>query len=235
MHSLETLQQRIAYDFRDRALLERAITHPSYRQGHREARGGNQRLEFLGDAVLQLILTQKLFEIYPEEREGALTKRRAALTKGAFLTQLARDIGLEACLRLGASEEATGGRSKAAALEDVFEALVGALFLDGDLATARRVVLGIYGPLPDRLEGFEDQENPKGRLQESVQLAHGNNALRYDVVAVEGADHARAFEVAVFFRDRPLGRGRGPSKKLAEEAAARMALEELEKNPESVA
>jgi ribonuclease-3 len=232
---LAALQQRIAHDFRDPALLECAVTHPSYRQGHPEARGGNQRLEFLGDAVLQLVLTQKLFETYPEEREGALTKRRAALTKGAFLTQLARDIGLEACLLLGASEEATGGRTKAAALEDVFEALVGALFLDGEFAAARRVVLGIYGSLPDRLEGFEEQENPKGRLQESVQAAHGNHALRYEVVAIEGADHARAFEVAVFFHGRPLGRGRGPSKKLAEEAAAKMALEELEKNPETVA
>jgi ribonuclease III len=226
---LDRLQQRLAYVFRDIGLLERATTHPSYMQDHPETGGSNQRLEFLGDAVLQLILTQELFRAYPEEREGSLTKRRAALSKGLFLTRLARDIGLEACIRLGASEEASGGRTKASALEDVFEALVGALFLDSDLERTRRVVLGVYGPLSDRLEAIGESENPKGRLQESIQPLHGNSALRYEVVATEGADHARAFEVAVFLNERPLGRGRGRSKKLAEEEAARAALAELEK------
>jgi ribonuclease-3 len=228
---LGALQNRLDYSFKDPALLETATTHPSYNQDHPDCPESNQRLEFLGDAVLQLILTQALFDAFPGEREGGLTKRRAALTRGAFLTGLARDIGLEACLRLGASEEASGGRTKASALEDGFEALVGALFLDSDLEQTRRVVLGIYGPLAGRLAGVEESENPKGRLQESIQPSHGNNALRYDVVGTEGADHARAFEVVVFLNERPLGRGRGPSKKAAEEAAAREALAELEKNP----
>jgi len=227
------LQARLGYAFRDPSLLEDALTHPSYRQDHPESPGSNQRLEFLGDAVLQLVLTQRLFEIYPEEREGVLTKRRAILSKGAFLARLARDIGLEACLRMGASEEATGGRSKASALEDVFEALVGAIFLDSDLPAAALAVLGIYGPLPERLAGAEDSENPKGRLQELVQPVHGNAALRYEVAATEGADHARAFEIVVYLHDRLLGRGRGPSKKLAEEEAARAALLELGRNPEA--
>jgi len=221
---LEALVARVGHDFKDPALLARALTHPSYLPEHPEASENNQRLEFLGDAVLQLILTESLFELYPGEREGGLSKRRAALTKGAFLAELAREAGLDACLRLGASEETTGGRDRASTLEDAFEALVGALYLDGGLPAARRMVAAIYGDLAGRLASVGETDNPKGRLQELLQPVHGNNALRYEVVAAEGADHARAYEVAVFLLDRELGRGRGPSKKLAEEAAARAAL-----------
>ncbi len=221
---LAQLEVRIDHVFRDRSLLERAVTHPSLLPDRPDVAESNQRLEFLGDAVLQLVLTEALFTLYPGDREGVLSKRRAALANGVFLAALAREIGLDAALRLGASEEATGGRTRAAALEDALEALVGALYLDTDLATARRVVLGLYGPLPDRLAGVEDVENPKGRLQELIQPLHGNNALRYEVVRIEGEDHAREYEVAVRLLDRTLGEGRGPSKKTAEEAAARAAL-----------
>jgi ribonuclease-3 len=156
-----------------------------------------------------------------------LSKRRSTLATGVFLDEHAREHGLDRCLLLGASEEATGGRQRASALEDAFEALVGALYLDSDLATTRRIVLGLYGDLPERLRSTENEDNPKGRLQELVQPRHGNQALRYDVVATEGEDHARAFEVVVSLHERPLGRGRGTSKKLAEEAAARAALDTL--------
>jgi ribonuclease-3 len=228
---LAALQRRLRHSFGQPELLVRALTHPSYLQDHPDGTESNQRLEFLGDAVLQLILTERLFALYPEDREGGLTTRRAALTRGAFLVQLAREVGLDACLRLGASEEASGGREKASALEDAFEALIGALYLDSDLATARGAVLGVYGDVTARLAAVEGEENPKGRLQERVQPTHGNHALRYEVVAIEGADHARAFEVEVFLLERPLGRGRGTSKKLAEEAAARAALGALGQEP----
>jgi ribonuclease-3 len=221
---LEALMARIGHEFKDPVLLARALTHPSYLSEHPEASENNQRLEFLGDAVLQLVLTESLFELYPLEREGGLSKRRAALTRGTFLVELAREAGLDACLRLGSSEESTGGRTRASSLEDAFEALVGALYLDGGLSAARRVVTAIYGSLADRLESFGETDNPKGRLQERMQPVHGNNALRYEVVATEGADHARDYEVAVFLLEREVARGRGPSKKLAEEAAARAAL-----------
>ena len=224
---LADLQQRLAYAFRDARLLESAVTHPSWLPEHPGVKESNQRLEFLGDAVLQLLLTEALFQLFPDEREGELTRRRAALTKGVFLAQLAREIGLETCLRLGTSEEASGGRTRAAALEDTLEALVGAIYLDSDLPTARRVVLALYGPLPERL-ARETADNPKGRLQELVQPRHGNDALRYEVTRTEGADHARAYEVRVFLLDRPLGTGRGTSKKLAEEAAAHAALAALQ-------
>ena len=224
--ALLQLQQRLGYSFRDPALLARAVTHPSWLQDHPGEATSNQRLEFLGDAVLQLLLTEALFQLYPADREGQLSQRRASLTKGVFLAQLAREIGLDACLRLGGSEETGGGRTRASALEDALEAVFGALFLDSDLPTVRRVVLGLYGSLPDRL-ALETADNPKGRLQELVQPHHGNDALRYEVTRTEGADHARAYEVAVFLHDRQLGTGRGSSKKLAEEAAALAALETL--------
>ncbi len=218
------LEHRLAYTFRDPALLTLALTHPSYLQDHSDTVESNQRLEFLGDAVLQLVLTETLFELYPGDREGVLSKRRAALANGAFLAGIAKEIGLDGSIRLGGSEETTGGRTRASAMEDAFEALVGAIYLDSDLATVRRVLSSLYGHLPNRLAGVEEVENPKGRLQELVQPIHGNHALRYEVVRAEGEDHAREYEVAVFVLDRSLGTGRGTSKKLAEEAAARVAL-----------
>lgn len=225
---MAALQERLGYAFRDQGLLERALTHPSTLQANPTLES-NQRLEFLGDAVIQLILTQRLFELFPGEREGGLSKRRAALSKGAFLVQLALEYGLDACLRLAPSEELSGGRTRASALEDAFEALAGAIYLDGGLEAARKSVLAVYGDLQARLAPVESAENPKGRLQEKIQPLHGNHALRYEVALAEGADHAKAYEVVVYLNDRPLGRGRGQSKKLAEEAAAREALENLGK------
>jgi ribonuclease-3 len=222
--ALALLEARIGHAFRQRALLECAITHSSFLQDHPETPESNQRLEFLGDAVLQLVLTEALFSLFPQDREGLLSRRRAALANGTFLARLAREIGLDAVLRLSDSEESTGGRNRAAALEDALEALVGAVYLDSDLATARTVVLGLYGPLANRLAGAEHFDNPKGRLQEMVQPIHGNSALRYEVTQILGEDHAREYEVAVHLLDRTLGCGRGSSKKTAEEAAARAAL-----------
>lgn len=222
-----TLETRIKHVFHDGAFLARALTHSSLLQDRPDLGESNQRLEFLGDAVLQLVLTEALFTLFPHDREGSLSRRRAALANGAFLAGLAREIGLDQALRLGASEEATGGRVRAAALEDAFEALIGAVYLDGGWDAARRTVWHIYGPLSARLAHVEDQENPKGRLQELIQPRYGNNALRYEIVAIGGEDHARNYDVAVFLHDRRLGAGRGTSKKTAEEAAAREALATL--------
>jgi len=221
---LAALELRIGHTFRDRTLLERAVTHLSYLSDHPSVKEGNQRLEFLGDAVLQILIAEELFTLFPQEREGVLSKRRALLVNGTFLAQLAREISLDDCLRLGASEESSGGRTRASALGDAFEALVGALYLDSDIDKARRVIRDVYGPLPERLAVVEDVENAKGRLQELVQPKYGNGALRYDVLGIKGEDHAREYDVAVFLLDRQLGSGRGTSKKQAEEAAARVAL-----------
>lgn len=221
---LQRLEEAIGHEFRDRALLERAVTHPSLTQDRTDGLQSYQRLEFLGDAVLQLILTEALYDLFPSDREGLLSKRRSALANGTFLAGLAREIGLDAALRLSASEESSGGRNRDAALEDAFEALIGAVYLDSDIDRVRRVVLGIYGDLGERLANVEDRENPKGRLQELVQPMHGNNALRYEVQQIEGEDHAREYIVAVRLQEREVGTGRGSSKKQAEEAAAREAL-----------
>jgi ribonuclease-3 len=225
--ALTALQERIGHTFRDRALLVTAVTHLSYVAEHPTSGESNQRLEFLGDAVLQILIGEALFDLYPHEREGALSKRRASLVNGTILAQLAREIELDRCLRLGASEESTGGRSRASSLGDAFEALVGAIYRDSDIDRVRRVVFELYGPLEQRLASVEDIENPKGRLQELVQPRHGNNAVRYEVLAAIGEDHAREYEVAVYIVDRLSGTGRGTSKKLAEEAAARAALRDF--------
>ena len=163
--ALDTLQERIGYRFRDPALLERALTHASWMQDNPDAPGNNQRLEFLGDSVLQLILTEALFALFPSDREGELTKRRAILGKGEFLSRLARETGIDACLRLGANEEATGGRGRDAALEDAFEAVVGAIsplptaiaWWSPVLAFGVSVLVGvIFGVVPARRAGRLD-------------------------------------------------------------------------------
>src|SRR5664280_2197574 len=213
--ALDHLQRCLGYTFREPALLVRALTHPSYLQDHPEARPGNQRLEFLGDSVLQLALSEALFQLFPEEREGPLSQRRSALAKGQFLSLLAGELTLDTALRLGQSEEQTGGRQRASILEDALEAVVGAIYLDSDFATARRAVL-------------LGEDKPKGRLQELLQPGHGNRALRYETVHTEGAPHEREYEVNVYLNDALLGTGRGNSKKLAEEAAARAALPALQ-------
>jgi ribonuclease-3 len=221
------LQKRLGHVFRNPALLTEALTHASYLQDEPDSGAHNQRLEFLGDSVLHLTLTDALYRELPAEREGGLSRRRAALVRGGFLSNLARDLGVADCLRLSVSEAAAGGRGRASILEDALEALIGAIYLDSDLATARQVVLGWYGPLSARLAALEDAENPKGRLQELAQPAHGNGAIRYETVEATGPRHARQYEVAVYLQERKLGTGHGTSKKSAEEAAAHAALDLL--------
>lgn len=210
-------------------LLAEALAHPSLLAESGAEGTHNQRLEFLGDAVLQLILTEALYALFPDEREGALSQHRAALTNGACLAELAREIDLGRHLRLSTGEDQAGGRDRDAALEDAFEALVGAIYLDAGLARARDWTLGLYGPLPVRL-GRQTPANPKGRLQELVQPHHGNQALRYETQHVAGEDHAREYESVAYLRDHALGRGRGTTKKTAEEAAAQTTLAQWSQN-----
>lgn len=219
------LQHRLGYTFSDPKLLELALTHPSWLQEHPEETTSNQRLEFLGDAVLQLVLTRELFTVYPEEREGELSKRRSALTNGPYLATLSQEIDLGLALRLSSAEEESGGRSRESALEDAFEAVLGAVFQDGGFAAANEVIMRIYGDLSRRLQNVISTANPKGQLQERVQPSLGNNALRYEVNHIAGEDHAREYEATVFLEDEPIGTGRGTSKKSAEEAAARAGLD----------
>lgn len=218
------LQTRLGHSFRDPALLTTALTHPSYTADHPDSPPHNQRLELLGDAVLQLILTDALFHEFPADREGALSKSRSTLARGGFLAKIAREINLGPAIRLGNSVEQAGGQNLDSTLEDAFEAVIGALYLDAGLDVAQRIVLNLYGPLVARLQINLPSDNPKGRLQELVQPAHGNDALRYDTVHISGEDHQREYESTVYLLNQPHGSGRGSSKRSAEEAAAKATL-----------
>jgi ribonuclease-3 len=225
MDPLAALQTRLGHTFAGAALLLEAVTHPSFINENPAAGPHNQRLEFLGDAVLQLIVTDALFARFPAEPEGALSRRRSILTKGRCLTQLALELGLDSALRLGGSENTPAGRKRPSNLEDAFEALVGALYLDSGLERCRALVLAAYGPLDPRLAAGDATDNPKGRLQELMQPLPAGLALRYETLQSGGPDHDREYTSRVHLGDRCLGEGRGASKKAAEEAAARQALE----------
>lgn len=224
LEQLDTFEDRINYRFKDRKLLLRALTHPSYVQQHPQAGPHNQRLEFLGDAVLNLMLAEHLFEMLPGKREGELTRNRAALSKGAHLAHMGQQLGLHEVLLLSEGEEANEGRERASIIEDAFEALIAAIFLDSDYVTTRSVVLNWYGDLEGTLNDILEQHNPKGRFQEQVQPILGNSSIRYAVKGTEGPDHRRRFNVEIYVNDECWGSGKGSSKKEAEEAAARMAL-----------
>ena len=227
MDPIDTLQSRLGHVFARPELLREALAHPSYVNEHPEIGSSNQRLEFLGDAVLQLVVTDALFALFPSEPEGELSRRRSILTKGRCLTQLALELGLDQALLLGGSENTPAGRVRPSNLEDAFEAVVGALYLDAGMECVRSVIYSIYGPLEPRLSAGSLLDNPKGRLQERVQPLHGAGALRYETNQSGGPDHDREYASRIFLADRLLGEGRGPSKKTAEEAAARVALESL--------
>jgi len=224
--ALAQFQGRLGHVFRKPELLRQALTHPGYANEHPEDGDHYQRLEFLGDAVIQLVVTAALFNLRPHEREGELSRLRVALTNGVFLGGLARELDLPAHLRLCAAERKTGGSPTAAG--DAYEAVVGAIFLDAGLPAAEAFIHRSYGDLEARLASLKiDDANPKGRLQERVQPLHGSGALRYETIQSGGAEHAKEYVSNVYLSDRLLGTGHGTAKKIAEEAAARAALETL--------
>lgn len=225
--ALEALQERIGYQFRNPALLHTALTHPSRVQAEPAAGPHNQRLEFLGDAILAAILTEALYRDFPEEREGRLSRNRSILVRGASLATLARELDLVPALLTGEGEFTDDPQAFESMAEDALEALAGAIYLDSDWRTVHRTVLHWFGDLRGRLEAAEAGHNPKGRLQELVQPRLGNQAICYELVERSGPDHGLSFTVQVLIEGQPVGQGSGRSKKLAEEAAARAALESL--------
>ena len=226
MSSLAELQTRLGYSFRDENLLRLALTHPSVAHEANTALTHNQRLEFLGDAVLSLVLSRALYEKFPTADEGALTKSRAKLVNAGSLAAHGRALGLGAHLILSRGEENTGGRERASALADAFEALLGAIFLDGGFAVAGEFILREFAADFSALTEAADIENPKGELQELLQ-AQSPLGPEYEFIAATGPDHDRVFECAVRHGGAELARGTGKSKKAAESAAALAALEKL--------
>jgi ribonuclease III len=231
--NLDVLQDRFGYKFRDLKLLRLALTHPSV--AHEQGAGiqHNQRLEFLGDAVLQLVLTSELYEKFPGVDEGPLTKARAQMVNRRSLAEQGRRLKLGAHLIMSRGEELNRGRDRPSALADAFEALLGAIFLDGGFGAAREFVLREFRNIFGELEVIPNLENPKGELQEKLQ-ARSPEPIEYELESVSGPDHDRVFECAVYYRGEELGRGVGKSKKEAESKAALDALAMLSKKEQQV-
>lgn len=226
MASVADLEAGLGYRFRDAGLLRLALTHPSLAHEMGGGQQHNQRLEFLGDAVLQLIITTRLFEQYPELGEGPLTQARAQLVNRTMLAQHGRKLDLGAHLVLSRGEESSGGRMRSSTIADAFEALIGAVYLDSDFLRTTEVVLNLYKEVLGELEVLPNLSNPKGELQELLQST-SPEPPRYELKSSTGPDHNRSFECAVMHRGQELGRGFGRSKKTAESAAAQSALDRL--------
>ena len=224
--NLNALQERLGYVFQNCDLLRLALTHPSVAHESLSAVQHNQRLEFLGDAVLGLALTRELYDKFPGFGEGPLTKARAHMVNRRALAALARRLGVGEHLILSRGEESSGGRERQSCLADAFEAVVGAIFLDGGFDAAREFTLRCFQNELAEVKGIPALENPKGELQETLQ-ARSPHAPRYELTLAAGPDHDRVFECAVFHESVELGRGRGKSKKAAESAAAEAALARL--------
>lgn len=220
------LEGQLDYRFRNRDLLRLSLTHPSVAHEQGLPIQTNQRLEFLGDAVLQLALTHELYEKFPTFGEGPLTKARAKLVNRRSLAERARHLGLGRYLIVSRGEELSGGRDRLSALADTFEALLGAIFLDGGFEAAREFILRQFLSAFGQLSAIPILENPKGELQEYLQ-SFSSEAPRYHVVSVSGPDHDRSFECTVHHAGTELARGHGKSKKAAESEAALAALKKL--------
>ena len=229
INDIETPEQfsnRLHLPFTDYFLLSRALTHRSYLNENRDAIEDNERLEFLGDAVLDFIVADWLYHNYPEKPEGDLTRLRAALVHTDQLAEFAKQIDLGPALRLGRGEIHAGGRERKSLLCDAFEALIGALFLHGGISTVNLFMFPLLTDSVDQIFLNHLAEDTKSRLQEWAQ-GKGYSSPQYGLVSEEGPDHAKVFEMEVRINSKPLGKGKGSSKQIAEKAAAREALTKL--------
>ncbi|NJC88831.1 MAG: ribonuclease III [Desulfuromonas sp.] len=221
------LEQRIGHQFHDRELLARALTHRSYaNESRNQLLGDNERLEFLGDAVLDLIIGYRLYVIHATADEGELSRLRAELVSTPSLARLARELTLGESLLLGRGEDRGGGRERESLQADSLEAVIGAVFLDAGYEAAEAVVCRLFAPLLQAAAGIG--QDYKTRLQELLQ-ARRQLRPEYLLTAAHGPDHQRRYEVEVLAAGEMLGRGEGTTKKRAEQEAARCALIHLER------
>ena len=221
---MESLEKKLGYTFRDRSLLSEALNHSSYANEHRSAEvSSNERLEFLGDSVLGFVTAEFLFKTYGKLPEGDLTRIRAALVCEQSLYEVAKFLGLGQYLKLGKGEEAGGGRQRQSILADATEAVFAAVYLDGGMERVREFICRV---LLSRAPAAEERRDYKTTLQEIVQRRSGQ-VLTYHMVDESGPDHNKTFLFQVRLNGAPVGQGRGHSKKEAEQAAARDALEKL--------
>ena len=221
---MQSLEDKIGYKFTNSLLLAEAVTHPSLAYEAQVSQFDNQRLEYLGDAVLQLVLTDHLYHLFPEFAEGRLTKLRSRLVSRDALAKFARDLDLGAYLQMGRGEDSSGGRERSSNLADAFEALIGAIYLDGKIDAAEHFILDKCSDAIDHITREPEEVNPKGQLQEILQ-AISTTSPSYHVVDESGPAHLKHFEIRVEWEGRSLGEGCGTSKKEAEILAASDALE----------
>jgi ribonuclease-3 len=217
------LEERIDYKFRNPLLLAEALTHPSLGHETQQRHFDNQRLEFLGDAVLQLVITEHLFRHFGNEPEGKLTKLRSRLVSRDTLQERAAALDLGRHLLMGRGEEVSGGRERISTLADAFEALIGAIYLDANFEAARRFILA---QAREELESVAQEPvdiNPKGDLQELLQAISPTSPV-YETISESGPEHDKTFVVRAVWEGKELGQGTGRSKKQAETAAAEEAL-----------
>ncbi len=221
---MEMLEKKLGYTFQDKGLLVHAMTHSSYANEHREeGLTSNERLEFLGDSVLGMVVAEHLFRTHPDMPEGELTRTRAALVCEGSLYEVAAGLGLGKYLRLGRGEDAGGGRARPSILADATEAMLAAVYLDGGIAPAGRLIQTL---ILDREREKAVDRDYKTALQELVQR-RPESSVSYRLIRESGPDHCRVFEMEVSVDGSPVGRGEGRTKKEAEQMAARSALEKL--------
>ncbi len=227
MEGIKRLEEKIGYTFKDISYLKRAMTHSSYANENKKERiNNNERLEFLGDSVLGLVISEYLYSHFPNLAEGQLTKVRARIVCEASLGEAARALNIGAYMMFGRGEELTGGRERTSILSDAFEALIAALYLDGGVEVVRKFVLSHMNRIiHDAVQGklFIDY---KTRLQEVIQIKKGNR-IKYEIFNEEGPDHSKVFYTHVKLNDEIIGVGKGRSKKESEQEAAKEGLKRL--------
>jgi ribonuclease III len=232
MNDYTQLEDELGIEFRDKSLLQRALTHRSYLNEHPEfPLEDNERLEFLGDAVLDFVTGEYLYHRFPELREGLLTSLRSVLVRRDTLARFARELGLGEYLLMGHGEIETGGRNRAATLCAAFEALVGALYLDQGLASVDKLLAPLVAPEVVRTLKDRSLKDAKSLLQELAQ-ARTHQTPRYRTIAETGPDHAKEFTVQVTISGKVYGEGYGSNKQQAAQAAAQEALDRLEAEEE---
>jgi len=232
MRSVHDLESDLGYLFKDTGLLVKALTHSSHANERSAAIGDNEQLEFLGDAVLGFLVSDYLFRTYPNLTEGQLSRLKGFFVSSANLVKYAERVHLGNYLQLGKGEEKTGGRTKQALLVDALEAVLGAIYIDGGVEEARRMVLRFLEPQMEDIGISERQlRDFKTELQEQLQARQLGRA-EYNIAAEDGPDHQKLFTVEVMIGGESLARGSGLTKKAAEQAAARHALERIWADPE---
>ena len=227
--NLDKIQNIIGYQFNDTRLLTLALTHRSFVSSSKDSGESNERMEFVGDSVLGLVIAHQLFKDHPDWREGELTKVKALLVNETTLAEIGREIGLNKHILLSTEEEKSGGSERPSIVSDALESVIAAIYLDGGFDAAKKFVLEqIYSRKAD-VRADSSQRNYKGELLELVQ-GRGESMPRYDVISQTGPDHEKTFNVVVSISGRALGSGIGLSKKEAEQKAAAEALERLSEN-----